>query len=453
MEVKETIWKKCLEKIEQSILPDSYTTWFSPTYPRNLEDGLITIAVPNQFYRKCLIENYRELIENTLKTVADESILVDFCIESEKNSYTEQDKLDLVITEESKPNENKLGPEVCSQTLSSKHTFSNFVVGSSNQFAHAAALAVANNPSIAYNPLFIYGAVGLGKTHLLHAIGNNIRKNNPNSRVRYISAESFTVDLIESIKRDKMPFFRKRYRPLDVLLIDDIQFIAGKERTQEEFFYTFNALYESQKQVVISCDRYPKDIQNIEERIKSRFESGLVADINTPDLETKVAILYKKAELHKKEIPQDVAIFIASNIKSNIRELEGFLLRVIAYSSFTHREIDLEVTKEVLKDFTFDKKKNFTIQNILKTVASYYDIKVSDIKSKRRTREISTTRQIAMYLCREHTKSSLPEIGKQFGGKDHTTVIFSHKKISNNVKENNDLKSSIQDILNLIENG
>ncbi len=453
MEVKETIWKKCLEKIEQSILPDSYTTWFSPTYPRNLEDGLITIAVPNQFYRKCLIENYRELIENTLKTVADESILVDFCIESEKNSYTEQDKLDLVITEESKPNENKLGLEVCSQTLSSKHTFSNFVVGPSNQFAHAAALAVANNPSIAYNPLFIYGAVGLGKTHLLHAIGNNIQKNNPNSRVRYISAESFTVDLIESIKRDKMPFFRKRYRPLDVLLIDDIQFIAGKERTQEEFFYTFNALYESQKQVVISCDRYPKDIQNIEERIKSRFESGLVADINTPDLETKVAILYKKAELHKKEIPQDVAIFIASNIKSNIRELEGFLLRVIAYSSFTHREIDLEITKEVLKDFTFDKKKNFTIQNILKTVASYYDIKVSDIKSKRRTREISTTRQIAMYLCREHTKSSLPEIGKQFGGKDHTTVIFSHKKISNNVKENNDLKSSIQDILNLIENG
>ena len=424
MEVKETIWKKCLEKIEQSILPDSYTTWFSPTYPRNLEDGLITIAVPNQFYRKCLIENYRELIENTLKTVADESILVDFCIESEKNSHIKPDKLDLVIAEESKPNENKLGLEVCSQTLSSKHTFSNFVVGSSNQFAHAAALAVANNPSIAYNPLFIYGAVGLGKTHLLHAIGNNIQKNNPNSQVRYISAESFTVDLIESIKRDKMPFFRKRYRPLDVFLIDDIQFIAGKERTQEEFFYTFNALYESQKQVVISCDRYPKDIQNIEERIKSRFISGLVADINTPDLETKVAILYKKAELHKKTIPQDVAIFIASNIKSNVRELEGFLLRVIAYSSFTHRRIDIELTREVLKDFTYDKTKNYTIQNILKTVASYYNIKVSDIKSKRRTREISTTRQIAMYLCREHTKSSLPEIGKQFGGKDHTTVIF-----------------------------
>jgi chromosomal replication initiator protein len=347
--------------------------------------------------------------------------------------------------------ESSLEPEPCTKTLSPKYNFSNYIVGSSNQFAHAAAMAVSNNPAIAYNPLFIYGAVGLGKTHLLHAIGNNIYKNNPASRVRYISAESFTVDLIESIKKDKMPYFRKRYRPLDVLLIDDIQFIAGKERTQEEFFYTFNTLYETHKQVVISSDRYPKDIRNMEERLRSRFESGLIVDINTPDLETKVAILYKKAELHNKIIPQDVAIFMAGNIKSNIRELEGFLLRIIAYSSFTHREINLELTKEVLKDFTFDKTKNFTIQNILKTVASYYNIKVSDIKSKRRTREISTTRQIAMYLCREHTKSSLPEIGRQFGGKDHTTVIFSHKKISNSIKDNKDLKASILEILSIIE--
>lgn len=453
MEAKEAIWKRCLEKIEESILPDSYATWFSPTYPRNLDNGLITIAVPNQFYRKCLIENYRELIENTLKTVSEEPILVDFCIDSEKPAQTEQQNQSSVIVEEPQPIERGIEPEPCTKTLSPKYNFSNFIVGSSNQFAHAAALAVANNPAMAYNPLFIYGAVGLGKTHLLHAIGNSICLNNPGSRVRYISAESFTVDLIESIKKDKMPYFRKRYRPLDVLLIDDIQFIAGKERTQEEFFYTFNTLYESHKQVVISSDRYPKDIHNMEERLRSRFESGLIADINTPDLETKVAILYKKAELHKKSIPQDVAIFIASNIKSNIRELEGFLLRIIAYSSFTHRELNLELTKEVLKDFTFDKTKNFTVQNILKTVASYYDIKVSDIKSKRRTREISTTRQIAMYLCREHTKLSLPEIGRQFGGKDHTTVIFSHKKISSSIKENNDLKASVREILSLIEEG
>jgi chromosomal replication initiator protein len=453
MEAKEAIWKRCLEKIEKKILPDSYATWFSPTYPSNLDNGLITISVPNQFYRKCLIENYRELIENTLKTVSNEPILVDFCIGSEKHAQMEQPNQSPVTVEEPQPIDQSLESKSFNKTLSPKYSFSNFIVGSSNQFAHAAALAVANNPTIAYNPLFIYGSVGLGKTHLLHAIGNNICENNPDSRVRYISAESFTIDLIESIKKDKMPYFRKRYRPLDVLLIDDIQFIAGKERTQEEFFYTFNTLYESHKQVVISSDRYPKDIHNMEERLRSRFESGLIADINTPDLETKVAILYKKAELHKKTIPQDVAIFIASNIKSNIRELEGFLLRIIAYSSFTHRELNLKLTKEVLKDFTFDKTRNFTVQNILKTVAFYYDIKVSEIKSKRRTREISTTRQIAMYLCREHTKSSLPEIGKQFGGKDHTTVIFSHKKISNKVKENNDLKKSISEILSLIEEG
>ena len=455
MEAKETIWKKCLEKIEESVLPDNYATWFSPTYPYNLEDGLITIAVPNQFYRKCLIENYRDLIEKTLNLVAKEPILVEFCIENKKNNQIEQNMVTAnpAISGDSLLHDNGLAPQPGVHNLNAKHAFSNFVVGPSNQFAHAAAQAVANNPSMAYNPLFIYGAVGLGKTHLLHAIGNNIQNKNPRLKIRYISAESFTVDLIESIKRDKMPSFRERYRPLDVLLIDDIQFIAGKERTQEEFFYTFNALYESHKQVVISCDRFPKDLQNIEERIKSRFESGLVTDINTPDLETKIAILYKKAELHRKKIPQDVAIFIASNIKSNIRELEGFLLRVIAYSSFTQKKINLELAREVLKDFTFDKAKNFTIQNIQKAVASYYNIKVSDIKSKRRTREISTTRQIAMYLCREHTKSSLPEIGRQFGGKDHTTVIFSHKKVSNNIKNNRDLNSEIKEILDLIENG
>ena len=453
MEAKEAIWKKCLEKIQESILPDSFTTWFSPTYPRALDAGLITIAVPNQFYRKCLIENYRELIEATLKSVSEEPLLVDFCVVSEKDNQKESIEPDQFEFKEGKKKEHNLKPQFFQKTLNPKYDFSNFVVGSSNQFAHAAALAVAKNPAVAYNPLFIFGAVGLGKTHLLHAIGNCIFKKDPTARVRYISAESFTVDLIESIKKDQMPSFRDRYRPLDILLVDDIQFLAGKERTQEEFFYTFNALYESHKQVVISGDRYPKDIHNMEKRLRSRFESGLIADINPPDLETKIAILYKKAENHKKQIPQDVAIFIASNIKSNIRELEGFLLRVIAYSSFTHQKIDLDLTKEVLKDFTLDKSKNFTIQNIIKTVADFYNVKVSDVKSKRRTREISTTRQIAMYLCREHTKSSLPEIGRQFGGKDHTTVIFSHKKVSNNIQKNNELKKSIHEIIDQIENG
>ena len=448
MEVKETLWKKCLEKIEEQILPENYTTWFSHTYPRAFDDGLMTIAVPNQFYRKCLIENYRDLIETTLKSVTEKPILVDFCIESEISVQMEQ-----VREFEKEPiieSFNSASPPAPS-SLNPRYNFSNFVVGPSNQFAHAAALAVATHSAIAYNPLFLYGAVGLGKTHLLHAIGNKISENNPGSRIRYISAESFTVDLIESIKRDKMPIFRTKYRPLDVLLVDDIQFIAGKERTQEEFFFTFNTLYESHKQLVLSSDKYPKDIHNMEERLRSRFESGLVADIKAPDLETKVAILYKKADIHKKEIPQDAAIFIASNIKSNIRELEGFLLRVIAFSSFTHRKLDLELTQEVLKDFTLDKNRHFTIPNIIKVVAGYYGIKVADIKSKRRTRDISEPRQIAMFLCREHTKSSLPEIGRQFGGKDHTTVIFSYKKISKLVKENKELESSILEIIDLIE--
>jgi len=453
MEAKEVIWKKCLEEIEKILLPDSYATWFSSTYPSNLTDGLITIAVPNQFYRKCLIENYRDLIEKTLKNISEEPLLVEFCVKPETDSHNGTTRQGPVATEKPKSNKSDPAPELLIRTINQRYNFSNFIVGSSNQFAQAAALAVANNPAQAYNPLFLYGDVGLGKTHLLHAIGNTICTNDPGSKIRYLSAESFTVDLIESIKKDKMSNFRDRYRPLDILLVDDIQFLAGKERTQEEFFYTFNALYESHKQIVISSDTYPKDLQNIDERLKSRFESGLIADIKPPDLETKVAILYKKAEFHKKDLPQDVAMFIATNIKTNIRQLEGVLLRLVAYSSFTHQPLNLEHTKEILKDFTLTQTQNFTVQNILKTVAGFYDIKVSDIKSKKRTQKISTTRQIAMYLCREHTKSSLPEIGKQFGGKDHTTVLFSHKKISGIIKENNDLRKSVETILKTIENG
>ena len=299
----------------------------------------------------------------------------------------------------------------------------------------------------------MYGGVGLGKTHLLHAMGNAILKNDPQARIRYLSAESFTVDLIESLKRDDMPSFRNRYRPLDILFVDDIQFLAGKDRTQEEFFYTFNALYESHKQVVLSSDRYPKDMQNIEERLRSRFESGLVADIEAPDLETKVAIIYKKAEAHNKTIPQDVALFIANNIKTNIRELEGFLLRIVAYASFTHRQIDLSLAQEVLREFVYDKNKNFNIATIMKTVATYFAIKVSDLKSKSRSRQISIPRQISMYLCREYTKLSLPDIGRQFGGKDHTTVIFAYKKISLNIKKKGDLEKTVKNIVNIIERG
>lgn len=441
----ETLWKKCLEEIEKQVLPENYITWFSPTYAISKDNGSFAIAVPNEFFKNCLKENYQDLIENTLETVAKHRLRVDFQVAPPKNS--ERNGIAVAA--------NVLKKETSQSTtttgLNSKYKFANFIVGSCNQFAHAAGLAVGADPAHAYNPLFVYGSVGLGKTHLLHAIGNEILQTNPQNRVRYISAESFTVDLIQSLKKDDMMAFRGRYRPLDVLLVDDIQFLAGKERTQEEFFYTFNSLYESHKLVVFSCDRSPKDLHNIEERLRSRFGSGLIADIKPPDLETKIAILYKKAEVHQKEIPQDVAMFIANNIRSNVRELEGLLLRIIAYSSFTRRNIDMDLAKEVLKEFTFDKNKNFTIPTILKNVSSYFNVTVADLKSKQRSRDISVPRQIAMYLCRECTLASLPEIGRQFGGKDHTTVLSAHKNISCKVKENNDLEKQIQEIVQKIE--
>ena len=430
---------------------ESYSAWFSPTYPHVLTEDSLIVAVPNNFYKECLQENYHELMGSILNSLTDTPIDLQFKTEAECCPGEKKEEAPAL-----KQSEPQLKVEFTNPVLSSinpKYNFSNFIVGSSNQFAHAAASSVANNPALTYNPLFIYGGVGLGKTHLLHAIGNAMLKRDPRPRIRYLSAESFTVDLIESLKRDDMPSFRNRYRPLDVLFVDDIQFLAGKERTQEEFFYTFNALYESHKQVVLSSDKYPKDMMSIEERLRSRFESGLVADIEIPDLETKVAIIYKKAEAHNKSIPQDVAIFIASNIKTNIRELEGFLLRIIAFASFTHREINLELTQDVLKEFTYDKNKNFTVPMIIKTVASYFDIKVSDMKSKKRSREISIPRQIAMYLCREYTKFSLPDIGRQFGGKDHTTVIFSHKKLTKIINEKGSLGKSVKEIIDLIEGG
>jgi chromosomal replication initiator protein len=284
-------------------------------------------------------------------------------------------------------------------------------------------------------------------------MGNRMLAKDPSAKIRYLSAESFTVDLIESLKQDDMRNFRNRYRPLDVLFVDDIQFLAGKERTQEEFFYTFNTLYQAHKQVILSSDSYPKDLHRVEERLRSRFEAGLVADIEPPDLETKIAIIYKKAEMHNQVIPEEVASFVASNIKTNIRELEGLLLRVIAYASFTNRKINLELTKEVLQEFICDANKNFNIATIMSAVAENFEIKISDLKSKKRTRNISIPRQIAMYLCRTHTKLSLPEIGRRFGGKDHTTVIFANKKISSLVNKNNDLKKTVNNIVENIESG
>jgi chromosomal replication initiator protein len=313
--------------------------------------------------------------------------------------------------------------------LNVRYTFDTFVVSSSNQFAHAAAKAIAEQPSMHYNPLYIYGGVGLGKTHLMHAVGNHLAERRPELRQRYLSTENFMNELINAIRFEKTLDFKEKYRNVDLLLIDDIQFLAGKERTQEEFFHTFNALYESQKQIVITSDCPPRQIPTLEERLRSRFEWGLMADIQPPDLETKIAILRKKAEAERVELPQDVAFFISSKIKSNIRELEGSLVRLIAFSSLTGRGIDLEMAKESLKDLLEDKSRTVTVEAIQKMVANYFKIKPAELKSKNNARSISFPRQVAMYLCKNLTDQSLPAIGQTFGGKHHSTVIHAIRKV------------------------
>jgi len=447
--IDDNAWNKCRAKIKDEISAESYITWFEPIKLHSATERELILIVPNTFYKDCLEQNYLDMMQSTLDSFTQPTIKIILTLESNLLSPQREPA-------PTQPNHKKKEPTISfssSSTINPKYNFDNFVVGSSNQFAHAAALSVADNPKVTYNPLFIYGGVGLGKTHLLHAMGNTILTKNSHAKIRYLSAESFTVDLIESLKQDDMRNFRNRYRPLDVLFVDDIQFLAGKERTQEEFFYTFNALHQTHKQVILSSDSYPKDLHRVEERLRSRFEAGLVADIEPPDLETKIAIIYKKAETHGQLIPQDVASFIASNIRTNIRELEGLLLRVIAYASFTRRVINLELTKEVLQEFICDTNRNFNIATIMAAVTDHFEIKISDLKSKKRSRNISIPRQIAMYLCRTHTKLSLPEIGRQFGGKDHTTVIFANKKISKIINKDNELKKTVKNIINNIESG
>ena len=376
---------------------------------------------------------YSTLIQNAIKQITSKEYIINFLIPSQENTRKRTSSQDY-------------GEEAVS-ILNPKYTFDTFVIGNSNRFAHAASLAVSESPAKAYNPLFIYGGVGLGKTHLMHAIGHFILHNNPASKVLYVSSEKFTNELINAIKDDKNEEFRFKYRNIDVLLIDDIQFIAGKERTQEEFFHTFNALYEANKQIIITSDRPPKEITTLEERLRSRFEWGLIADIQTPDLETRIAILRKKAQLENLDVPNDVMVFIADKIASNIRELEGALNRVIAYSSLTENELSVELATEALKDIlSASKNKVINSTVITESVARYFDLKVDEFKSKRRSRDISFPRQIAMYLCRELTDMSLPKIGDDFGGRDHTTVIHAIEKIEDDIQNNAETRRSVEEL-------
>jgi len=407
-------WDEVLAKVEAKVNRHSFATWFRPTQFLR-QDGInLLVRVPNPQFKEWLAKNYHGVIVEALSEVGRGDLRVAFDCEPEAVPVAEP------ATDRD---------AVVSTSLNPKYTFESFVVGSSNQFAHAAARAVAEIPSKSYNPLFLYGGVGLGKTHLMHAVGHYIQARNRHLNLVYISSDRFINEMINAIRFDRLPAFRQKYRTIDVLLVDDIQFIAGKDRTQEEFFHIFNALHDAQKQIVISSDCPPRQIPTLEERLHSRFEWGLIADIQPPDIETKVAILRKKAEAERVEIPENVALFIASKVRTNIRELEGSLIRLIAYASLTGRDIDLSLAQEVLRDLLQTDDKPITIEMIQKFVADHYNVKLTELKAKNNSKAVAVPRQIAMYLTKTLTAASLPEIGKGFGGKHHSTVIHSVRKI------------------------
>jgi chromosomal replication initiator protein len=440
------VWEAVLSAIEKRINHESFTTWFKAITFIKLDSATIHLGVPDHVFEDWILNNYRDVMDESLEEggLPGYSIRFEVAPDSSRTNFKIAPRPDTgslsEIAAPSAPKAAVVQPtrsmalmadsEVSELPLNPKYSFETFVVGSSNQFAHAAALAVADSPSKTYNPLYIYGGVGLGKTHLMCAIGHRVKDQNRHLRLMYISAEKFMNELINAIRYDQTMLFREKYRSIDLLLIDDIQFIAGKERTQEEFFHTFNALYDGQKQIVISSDCPPREIPTLEERLHSRFEWGLIADIQPPDLETKIAILRKKAETEKIDLPDNVALFMAGKIKSNIRELEGSLVRLTALSSLKGESINLPLAQEALKNIVEDEERAITIETIQKVVADFYNLKVADLKAKTNSRNIAVPRQIAMYLCKNLTKASLPEIGREFGGKHHTTVLHSINKIT-----------------------
>jgi chromosomal replication initiator protein len=416
-----TLWDKILQQVERRVNPHSFATWFRPTRQERAEDNRIVVRVPTKLFSKRLKETYGDILKAVLVEIGRPQLILDFIsVEAEPAPG---------IAPTSPSPQAKLDFESTNNQLNQRYTFESFIVGASNQFAHAAAKAVAEQPSKSYNPLFLYGGVGLGKTHLMQAIGHDLKKRNPALRLTYLSAEKFTNEVIASIRFERMAALRDRFRNMDVLMVDDIQFIATRERTQEEFFHTFNALYDQQKQIVISSDCPPKEISAIEERLRSRFEWGLIADIQPPDLETKIAILQKKAESERVHLPDDVAEYIARAIKSNVRELEGALIRLMAYASLTDVQINLQTAQQVLKNLIETQEKKVTIEQIQRAVGEHFGLRAQDLKVRSNSRVIAFPRQVAMFLVKQLTSASLPEIGKQFGGKHHTTVLHSIHKI------------------------
>jgi chromosomal replication initiator protein len=421
-----SIWDQVLARVETKVNRHSFYTWFRPTSLIADSGSGLTIRVPTPLFTDWLTKHYSGVLAEALEEVKRAGISLAFVPEGSPSGVNR----DQAVTDDSpRSDDSDVAPASVSGGLTPRYTFDTFIVGPSNQFAHAACRAVAEAPSRSYNPLFIYGGVGLGKTHLMHAIGQYVLHHDPSLTLTYISSERFMNEMINAVRYDRILDFRERYRSVDVLLVDDIQFVSGKEGTQTEFFHTFNALYDSQKQIVLSSDRPPHEIPALEERLRSRFEWGLIADIQPPDLETKVAILKRRAEAEAVPLPDNVALYIAGRIKSNIRELEGSLTRLIAYASLTGREISLDLTQEILRNVIDQDEKHVTIENIQKFAAEYYQLKVADLKSRNNSKSVAMPRQVAMYLCKSLTHASLPEIGRSFGGKHHSTVIHSIKKV------------------------
>lgn len=444
------MWDRVLKHVESRLGKEVAETWFHPSRLGSVKGSVARVVVPNKFFGEWLERNYRDVIAEALRTndaMGEGEVKVVFIVEEKEQSGVHLTPAGPPMGEQS-----SIGTRGRSQIPNSKYTFSKFVVGASNQFAHAASRAVAEAPARAYNPFFLYGGVGLGKTHLLSSIGNYVMEKG-DLRIAYVTTEQFTNEVINSIRYDKMIELRRRYRHVDMLLIDDIQFLAGKERTQEEFFHTFNALYEAGKQIVLSSDRFPKEMPSMEERLRSRFEWGLIADLQQPDIETRIAILRKKSEDEGIIIEDDVVQLLAANLKSNIRELEGALIRLGAYSSLIGQNITVDMAKIVLRDLLGTKKRVITIEDVQEAVATRFHVKIHDLKSKRRTKTLVYPRQIAMYLSRELTNASYPEIGRDFGGKDHTTIIHAWKQVEKGLEKDNTLQTTVESLKDEIAKG
>ncbi len=442
----ESVWDKTIKIIQEKVSKQNFDTWIKPVKILALEDQCISLSVPNKFFRDWLIENYIPMIKNSLRQVIGMDVDVDFVLSKDREKVSTSKK-EAVVDRKKDVLEPQTTKNRNFSFLNANYTFDRFVVGPSNEFAHAASVAVSKQPAKTYNPLFIYGGSGLGKTHLLNAIGLMTASNHPELNVMYVSAEEFMNEMINCIRYDRMPKFREKYRNISCLLIDDIHFLAGKERTQEEFFHTFNTLHDSGKQIVVTSDKFPKEIPNLEGRLRSRFEWGLIADIQPPEIETKIAIIEKKMQENKVHLPLNVAHYIASHAESNIRELEGYLVRISAYSSLTNREIDLDLVKEVLRKLIkSNNQEDVTIEEIIKIVAGKLNVKIADIKAQNKNKNIVLARQIVMYLSRKLTKYSFPDIGQKIGGRDHSTVIYANNKMINAIDSDLKFKKMVQDI-------